>query len=343
MKHLLVILAGLSCAGCAKSGVTPVVVYSPHGKEMLSAFAGAYEKEHPSVAVQWLDMGSQDVYDRVRTERENPQADIWWGGPMTAFFRAEREGLLERYVPSWDSVSDPAARSAGDFWYGTFLTPEVIMYNSNRISADSAPKDWDDLLDPVWRGKIVIRSPLASGTMRIIFSSMIERSREGGGGTRGGFDWLRRLDANTKTYAADPTQLYIAIAREEGLVTLWDLPDVMLQVESHHYPFAYVLPSSGTPLITDGIALIRGARHPEEAKAFYEFVTSRASMIRQAREFYRIPARRDIPRPELPPWMQSLQIRSLAVNFDTLASYEREWMETWDESVRGRGTNSAGE
>jgi len=41
--------------------------------------------------------------------------------------------------------------------------------------------------------------------------------------------------------------------------------------------------------------------------------------------------------------MQSLQIRSLAVNFDTLASYEREWMKTWDESVRGRGTNSAGE
>ena len=343
MRYLLVIAFGLSCAGCAKSGVTPVVVYSPHGKEMLSAFAGAFEKDHPSVAVQWLDMGSQDVYDRVRTEQENPQADIWWGGPMTGFLRAEREGLLERYVPSWDSASPPGEKSPGNFWYGTFLTPEVIMYNSNRITAERAPKDWDDLLDPAWRGSIVIRSPLASGTMRIIFSSMIERERERGGGTPAGFAWLRRLDANTKTYAADPTQLYIAIAREEGLVTLWDLPDVMLQKETHHYPFDYVLPASGTPLITDGIAIVRGARHGEEARAFYEFVTSRPSMIRQAREFYRIPARDDIPRSELPPWMQSLRIRPLNVNFDTLASHEGEWMQAWDEVVRGRGTHTAGE
>jgi iron(III) transport system substrate-binding protein len=343
MKIPLLLALGILCAGCSKSGVTPIVVYSPHGKEMLSSFGRAYEEVHPDEVVQWLDMGSQDVYDRVRTEKENPQADIWWGGPMTAFSRAEREGLLERYVPSWDSVSVPAYRSPARFWYGTFLTPEVIMYNSNRITPAQAPKDWDDLLDPAWRGKIVIRSPLASGTMRIIFSSMIARAEQRGGGTAPGFDWLRRLDANTKTYAADPTQLYIAIAREEGLVTLWDLPDVILQVESHHYPFAYVLPASGTPLITDGIALVRGAKHTDEAKRFYEFVTSRASMIRQARDFFRIPARSDIPRTELPPWMQTLEIRELPVNFDTLAAHEKEWMKTWDEKIRGRGPAPAAE
>jgi len=256
---------------------------------------------------------------------------------MTAFTRAEREGLLERYLPSWDSASVPACRSPGGFWYGTFLTPEVIMYNSNRITPAQAPKDWDDLLDPAWRGKIVIRSPLASGTMRIIFSSIIMREMQRGRGPGAGFDWLRRLDANTGAYAADPTQLYIAVAREEGLVTLWDLPDVMLQVESHHYPFAYVLPASGTPLITDGIALIRGAKHPDGAKRFYEFVTSRASMTRQAREFFRIPARSDIPRADLPPWMQVLEIRALPVDFDTIAAREKQWMKTWDETVRGRG------
>jgi iron(III) transport system substrate-binding protein len=343
MKPLLMLAAGMALAGCSKTGVTPIVVYSPHGKEMLTSFAREYEQAHPDRAVQWLDMGSQDVYDRIRTERENPQADIWWGGPMTAFSRAEREGLLERYAPSWDSVSVPAYRSREKFWYGTFLTPEVIMYNSNRITPAQAPKDWDDLLDPVWRGKIIIRSPLASGTMRIIFSSIILREMQRGGGPASGLDWLRRLDANTKTYAADPTQLYIAVAREEGLVTLWDLPDVMLQVETHHYPFAFVLPASGTPVITDGIALVHGAKHPDEAKGFYEFVTSRASMTRQAREFFRIPARGDIPRSDLPSWMQTLEIRPLPVNFDTLAVREKEWMKSWDENVRGRGPAPAGE
>jgi len=337
MKRLLVPLLGIILAGCSTGGKREIVVYSPHGKELLTAFARSYEDTHPGEVVHWLDMGSQDAFDRVRTERENPQADIWWGGPMTAFSRAEHEGLLEAYVPAWDSAVDPSLRSPAHFWYGTFLTPEVIMYNSRKIDSSAAPHDWDDLLKPAWRGKIVIRSPLASGTMRIIFCSVILREIGRGGTVASGLDWLRRLDANTKTYAADPTQLYIAIAREEGLVTLWDLPDVMLQAGVHGYPFAYAFPSSGTPLITDGIALVRGCRHGEEAKRFYEFVTSRASMVRQAREFYRIPARNDIPRADLPAWMQSLAYRALPLDIDSLALHEKEWMRSWDESVRGRG------
>ena len=104
MKPFFAMAIAVACAGCTKSGVTPIVVYSPHGKEMLSSFAGEYERSHPGETVQWLDMGSQDVYDRIRTERGNPQADVWWGGPMTAFSRAEGEGLLQRYAPTWDSV-----------------------------------------------------------------------------------------------------------------------------------------------------------------------------------------------------------------------------------------------
>ena len=49
--------------------------------------------------VRWLDMGSQDVLDRVRSEKENPQADVWWGAPSTLFQQAEKEGLLQR-IPS---------------------------------------------------------------------------------------------------------------------------------------------------------------------------------------------------------------------------------------------------
>ena len=337
MKRILVPLLGTILAGCSAGDRHAIVVYSPHGKEMLAAFARSYEDLHPGEAVHWLDMGSQDAFDRVRTERENPQADIWWGGPMTSFARAESEGLLERYVPSWDSAADSSLRSPRKYWYGTFLTPEVIMYNSRRIDSAAAPHDWDDLLAPEWRGKIVIRSPLASGTMRIIFCSVIMRRIAGGGTVGQGLEWLRRLDANTKTYAADPTQLYIAIAREEGLVTLWDLPDVMLQADVHHYPFAFRFPSSGTPVITDGIAVVKGSPHPEGAKRFYEFVTSLAGMIRQAREFYRIPARKDIPRGELPAWMRSLDYRALPLDVDTLAVHEKEWMRVWDETVRGRG------
>jgi iron(III) transport system substrate-binding protein len=341
--HMLVcgaIVLALTGAGCQGRQRIPVVVYSPHGKEMLIEFEHLYEASHPDQDVQWLDMGSQDVYDRIRTERENPQADVWWGAPMTIFMRAEKEGLLDRYVPGWDTTIAPEFRSPGGYWYGTFVAPEVIMYNSRVLDSASAPSDWDDLLDPRWRDKIIIRSPLASGTMRMIFCALIDRERTRSGRLEGGLDWLRRLDANTKTYAADPTQLYIKIAREEGVLSVWNLPDVVIQTNVNHYPFGYVIPRNGTPLITDAIAIVKGSKHTEQAREFYEFVTSRESMLLQAAKFYRIPTRQDISRSELPPWIASTSIRPLSVNWDTLSLHEKEWMTLWDEQVKGQGRSA---
>ena len=335
LKILYALLAVL--IGCSSSQKRSLVVYSPHGKEMLAAFEKQYEALHTDVDVQWLDMGSQDAYDRIRTERENPQADIWWGAPSTTFAKAEAEGLLEQYVPSWDGAIGDELKSAQQCWYGTFITPEVLMYNNRVLTEETAPKDWDDLLDREWKDKIIIRYPLASGTMRIIYSALIQREMRRTGRLEDGLRWLRRLDANTKNYAADPTQLYLKIAREEGLVTLWNLPDVILQVKVNGYPFGYTIPSSGTPLITDCIAIVKGTKNRKEAERFYEFVTSRASMVRQAAEFYRIPARTDIPPAELPAWISSLRMKAMPVDWSELTANEKEWMKRWDDEVRGRG------
>jgi iron(III) transport system substrate-binding protein len=290
--------------------------------------------------VQWLDMGSQDALDRVRTERSNPQADVWWGAPMTMFAQAEQESLLDRYVPSWDTAVDQEEKSPAGFWYGTFLTPEVIMYNNHLVNEADAPKDWDDLLAARWHGQVIIRYPLASGTMRIIFCAIIQRLWAETGSVEAGFQWLRKLDANTKTYAADPTQLYLKIARGEGTVSVWDLPDVVLQAEVNKYPFGYTVPRSGTPVITDCIAIIKGTKHPAEAREFYEFVTSRESMTRQAAMFFRIPTRRDIPRDKLPDWIAALRLTRMKLNWPDLSAHEREWMKVWDERVKGTGTTA---
>ena len=322
---------------CSPHSKQSVIIYSPHGKEMLMAFEHAYEEEHPSVDVQWLDMGSQDAYDRIRTERENPQADIWWGAPATTFAKAESEGLLDHYVPSWGDHLKAEFKSRTGCWYGTFLTPEVIMYNSHVLTSDTAPRDWDELIQPGWRDKIIIRYPLASGTMRIIFTALIQQMEKKTGSVETGFQWLLRLDANTKAYVADPTQLYLKIAREEGLVTLWDLPDVVLQTTVNNYPFGFTVPKSGTPLIVDCIALVKGAPHRTEAERFYEFVTSKAALIRQAKEFGRIPARNDIPAADLPDWMAKLDLKPMDVDWNDLQTHEKDWMQRWDEEVRGKG------
>ena len=329
----LLLLAVLVLASACSDGREALVVYSPHGKDMLEYYEAAFEERHPGVDVQWLDMGSQQAYDRVATERQNPQASLWWGAPQTLFQQAADEGLLEPYVPTWSDAIAATARDDASRWYGTFLTPEVLAFNTDAVPENARPTDWDDLLEPPLAGRVLVRSPLESGTMRTIFGAMILRQPT----VEDGYRWLARLDQATRGYAADPTQLYLKLARGEGDATPWNLPDIYLQAEDVGYPFGYVIPQSGTPVLVDGIALVAGAPALERAREFYEFVTSAEALAEQAQRFHRIPARTDLPTDALPTWMRGLDLRAMDLDWARLGAEGPTWMQHWDERIRGRG------
>ena len=315
-----------------------LIIYSPHGKELLTYFENRFEEKFPTVNVKWLDMGSQDVLDRLRSEKENPQADIWWGAPADLFQQAEDEKLLNPYKPSWSQAILKGAYSSKDFWYGTYETPEVIAYNSTVIKPEEVPKDWNDLLDPKWKNKIIVRDPLASGTMRTIFCTMILKAVQAQGSPDSGYEWLMKLDANTKTYVPNLTMLIQKLARQEGWITLWNMPDIELQRARYNYPLDYILPMSGTPVVTDGIALVARPHNKKSALQFYEFVTSKQSLIQAAKLFYRLQCRKDISKNELPEWFRKTSIKALPVDWQTLRKNSRKWMRYWDENIRNKGT-----
>jgi iron(III) transport system substrate-binding protein len=321
----------VACSG--GDGRTVVTVYSPHDTELLGYYEQEFETANPDVDVQWLDLGSQEILERIRAEAANPQADVWFGAPSEAFARAARENLLEPYTPSWASAVGPEARDSAGNWFGTYITPEVIGYNSAVITDAEAPKDWDDVLDPKWRGRILIRDPVASGTMRAIFGAIITRSVRQTGSPEAGYEWLRRLDAQTKEYTINPAMLYQKLARQEGDLTLWDMPDMaMLQSQG---TLRFVVPASGTPLIVDAIAIVRGTTSAEAAKRYYEFVTTPEALAAAAERFYRIPARSDIPSERLPEWIRDARSKITPMPVDQAKLDE--WMTHWDSHIRNSG------
>lgn len=323
----------LTTTGCGGDEREKLIVYSPHGKEMLREYERAFEAAHPEVDVQWIDMGGQDAYDRIRTEANNPQASVWWGGASTTFDHAAREGLLEEYRPTWAEAAPEDARHPQDLWYGTYYTPEVITYNTRTLEESLLPSDWDELLEDRWRGRILIRYPLASSTMRTIFGALIMRQPT----VEEGYRWLARLDRNVKTYTADPTQLYLRLAREEGDLSLWNMPDTYIQADVNGYPFDAIIPSSGTPVLTDGIAIVRNAPSLQHAKQFYEFVTTDSALVHQAHTYYRIPIRSDISQDRLPEWIRRADVVPMEMDWERLAEEGPEWMQYWDENIKGRG------
>ncbi len=332
-----VLAASLSLAVCGEDRA-PLVVYSPHGRDLLQLAERAFEEKHPEIDLRWLDMGSQEVYDRVRSEAANPQADVWYGGPQTILGRGAREDLLEPFRPSWAEAVPEESRHPEDLYFGTYRTAPVLVYNRAAVPEEEAPRDWGDLLDPRWRGQILIRDPLASGTMRTLFGMVIEQSIARTGNEEAGFQFLRRLDAQTKEYVLNPALLIEKLVRREGLVTVWELTDMLWQ-QKRGSPLAFEFPASGTPVIDDSIGLVRGAKHPEEAKAFIEWVGSVEGQLLAAREALRLPARTDIPPGELPDWARDVAARLVPaeVDWELIERRGPEWMATWDRTIRGRG------
>jgi iron(III) transport system substrate-binding protein len=336
-RRLVAALVGLAALGaCSGDGRTVLTVYSPHGKELLDFYELGFEATHPKVDVQWVDMGSQEVLERLRAEKANPQADLWFGAPSEIFGRAAGEGLLEPYAPTWAGQVPAEARDAGNHWFGTYMTPEVIAYNTNAVSAADAPKDWADVVDPKWKGKVIIRNPVESGTMRAIWGAMLARSIEQTGSTAQGWDWLRRLDANTKEYVLNPALLYQKLGREEGVITLYNMPDIAMLAQRTKTPVSFVFPTSGTPLLVDAIAIVKGARQPALAREYYEYVTSQVALKDAAIKFLRIPARGDLANDSLPDVVKRArtELKPMPMDAKLLADSLDAWMKYWDSNIR---------
>ena len=328
----------LVLAACRDDGRTPVLVYSPHGRDQLALLERVFEQERPDVDVRWLDMGSQEILDRLRFERVNPQADVWFGGPATLFARGVTDSLIVPYRPSWATATDTSTHGPGDYYFGVYRTPAVIAFNSRAVPRAEAPRDWDDVLAPRWHDQVLIRDPVASGTMRAIWGLILYRSIAATGDTAAGMQWLRRLDGQTRAYTLNPAVLDQKLAREEGTVTLWDLPDILIS-RAKGLPFDYVFPASGTVVIDDAIAIVRGAPHPDAARAFVEFVGGREAQILTAREVFRLPARTDLPEADVPAWVADVmhEMQVATMDWNLLAREGSGWMAYWDQHVRGSG------
>ena len=325
-------------AACASDGREPLTIYSPHDRALLATMEREFEAANPGIDARWLDMGSQEVLDRLRFEKPNPVADVWFGGPVTIFDRGIREGVIAPYRPDWGNTVDPIAVGEGDHYYPVYRTPAVIAFNTNLVRRDSAPRDWDDVLAPRWRDQVLIRDPVASGTMRAIWGHVIIRAMTTPGDTAPGMAWLRKLDAQTRTYALNPAILDQKLARGEGSITLWDLPDILI-AQSKGMPFDYHFPTSGTVVIDDAIALVAGSDHVAAAQRFIDFVGSARAQSLAAERHWRLPARRGLPRDSVPKWVADVEASMVVtpMNWKLMATESAGWMRYWDQRVRGSG------
>lgn len=319
-------LALTTCGGGAER--TEIVVYSAHGQDLLAEMEQGFEALHPDVDVVWQDMGADAAYDRVRAERENPRADVWWGGLAYRYAQAAEAGLLHPHRPSWHEHVPEHAHDPEWRWVGQFLMPQVIAFNEDRVT--EPPADWSDLATPAWKGRVVLRDPGPSGGMKAIFGALFERGERTGEDPRA---WLEGVAANLHSIAPNPAKMYDTVRRDDaGLVTVWNLTDVLYQSQEAdpRVPFGWVAPTSGVPLPPDCIALVArpdGTVQPE-AIAFYEYVTGTETAGVLAEKHKRFLVRDDVPRPA---WAEGLDLPPMDVDWNTVGARLDEWIRVWED------------
>jgi iron(III) transport system substrate-binding protein len=173
---LLVTLLTTGCgAGRNADADQTLTIYTGRDKDEVSQVVELFTTKHPEYKgrVNMITLGAQAALDRLRAEKSNPQAGFLWGGTLQGLQQAAGEYLLAPSSPANAHLIDSSRKDPQGRWYAEMLLPEVIIYNHDLLKANEAPKDWDDLITPAFREKLVIRDVMPSGTMRTIFSAMI--------------------------------------------------------------------------------------------------------------------------------------------------------------------------
>ncbi|MDP3481458.1 MAG: extracellular solute-binding protein [Desulfoprunum sp.] len=309
-----------------------VVVYSTHGEDMLELVADEFKKE-TGVQVDFINLKGE-LADRVRAEKANPQSDIMYGAPSSVFIELKGENLFEASSPAWAKEIDPLFKDTEGYWYGTIQTPVVMFYNSEIISKENAPKDWSDLAKPQYKGQLVFRNGLSSSA-RATYTSLLQQYDQKND-LANGWAFLKGVDANTKQYFGSGSLLFQAIGRKEAGIGFAVLSEIIDNKIKNKMPLEIIDAESGSPVITDGISLIKGAKHPNAAKVFLNFAGSAKIQSLLANKFNRMPT---LPAAiaTSPKWMADTKIKVMNVDWGTLATKQSEWMQKWDTEIKDSG------
>ena len=99
-------------------------------------------------------------------EKDNPKADVILGLSAIALERLNQAGLLDSYSPQNASAINSKMRARDFSWFGINAWGGSICINTELLKKYKLPipKTWDDLLDPIYKGRIVMPNPVASST-----------------------------------------------------------------------------------------------------------------------------------------------------------------------------------
>jgi len=344
-----------------------------HSSQMMNEIVADFEtwygeKYGSPIEVTTTLVNPQTAYQKAITYGD-PEAEIWWGGPLSLFENAY--GGLLKYNSTQKSEVQQRQTIYGDrinfcplmdlkhnttSWYAASLYGLGLMCNEYSLGllSLSKPQNWTALLDEKYEGRITMVAPSNSKLLTPFISLILQNIMFTTNGFQNwtlGWEYLVRLSALVEKY--DTNEMGSALKVASGYKPLAILPDFYAydkmedlnpKTGQPFYPHVNFTYLDATLLQPDPIAIFKKGTYLNEAKSFIDYIlTQRAQNIIGE---YLLPARQEIPvtPPRINPFasnfpfLQNYNETFLEIGRKILEDYHRAWITEKHEQIRDAWT-----
>jgi len=251
-----------------KELVMYVSFHEDTAKELSALF-----KKQTGCEVKFIRLPTGEAVARLVAEKASPKADVWLGGTVDAHEKMKAEGITTPYKSQADAKLPAEYRDKDGFWKGTYIETLSIGVNEARYEKEfkgkaPMPEKLEDLLNPVFKGEIIMPDPAKSGTGSTFLSSVLQSM-----GDQKGWEFVKALKGQVAQFTPSGFTPAQKAGAGEFLITVNFLSDQTKVSNSGQKLHRTVYNNAGWTLC--GISKLKGAAHDAEANAFIDFMMSK--------------------------------------------------------------------
>ncbi len=284
--------------------------------------------------INWTRFSTGIVGAKLLAEKENPQADLIYGWAVTYLMDFTQRGFFEPYVPKEGDKLPARFKDPNDYWYAIDLYLAAFCVNTEKLNEYGLPMptSWADLTNPVYAGHIIMPNPASSGTGFLqvagILETMDPNYKNSTVAENKGWEFLEKLDKNMGQYIKSGSRPAKYAAAGEYVIGA-SLAFVIANLKKEGKPVEMVLPAEGSAYELEANALMKGAKHPNNAKKFLDWALSDEAMNLYAKWKIGVtkpgipPSRPDLPRLE--------DIKLIEMDFDWQSANRGDILINWQD------------
>jgi len=238
-----------------------------YARPMLEAFEKA-----TGIHVNFVRFSSGEALARLIAEKNNPQVDVLFGGPVETFTAGEDQGIFDAYTPPSAADLPQRFKSTKGMWTAIADDPLVFMSNTKFLAEHNLkpPASWQDLLDPAYKGQLQMADARTSGTaVTRIFSILQVNNRN----EDAAFAYMKKLRQNVQVYTKSGGGGTVPVGLGQAGGGIFFIVDALF-TRQKGYEVQISFPKEGIGSAAECIALVKGNKNTAEAKKLIDWATS---------------------------------------------------------------------